>query len=424
MRVELIAPKEASKYGGKFSPKLGLLTIAGLTPPEIEVSLTDENVNEIDFDKEVNLIGITAMTPTAGRAYKIADAFRKKGKCVVLGGLHPSAMPEEAAQHSDSVVIGEAEGIWTELLSDFESGKLKKYYKRKGWATLENLATPRVDLIKPKSYRVPNIIETSRGCPFHCSFCAVSVFFGNTYRFRPIKDVVTDVKSLKGKYLVIVDDNIVGNRKRAKELFKALAPYKKKWISQAPTTFANDEELVKLAAQAGCVAMFIGYESLSPDSLQEAGKSFNIVQRYKDGINRMHDYGIIAHGSFVFGFDHDDINVFERTVKFATDAKIDSVSFAILTPYPGTALYRKLIEENRIIIKDWWTYGRGDAIWHDPVVFKPKLMSPETLREGWEWALKEFYSPRHIITRLADPKRHWFVRLLANLAFNRWVAKL
>lgn len=424
MKIELISPKEASKYGGSLSPKLSLLTIAGMTPPSVEISLTDENVNEVDFDKEVDLVGITVMTPTAGRAYAVADAFRKKGKCVVLGGLHPSAMPEEAALHADSVVIGEAEGIWPKLLSDFETGKLRKRYQRKGWANLEKLSSPRIDLINRKAYRIPNIIETSRGCPFHCSFCAVSVFFGKTYRFRPIKDVMRDIESLKGKHLIIVDDNIVGNRRRAKELFQALAPYKKVWLSQAPTAFANDEELVKLAAQAGCTAMFIGYESLSPESLKEAGKSINIVQRYKDGIGRMHDHGIIAHGSFVFGFDHDDKSVFERTVKFAVDAKIDSVSFTILTPYPGTALYRKLTEEKRMIIKDWWLQGRGEAIWHDPVAFRPKLMSPEALREGWEWALKEFYSLKHIIARLADPKRHWFLRLLANLAFNRWASDL
>jgi radical SAM superfamily enzyme YgiQ (UPF0313 family) len=424
VRVELIAPKEASRHGGVLTPKLGLLTIAGMTPPDIEVSITDENIEEIDFNKEVDLVGITVMTPAAGRAYKIADTFRKNGKCVVLGGLHPSALPEEAAQHADSVVIGEAEGIWTKLLSDFESGKLKDFYQRKDWANLENLTTPRGDLINPKSYRISNTVETSRGCPYHCSFCAVSVFFGNTYRFRPIKDVVNEVKSLKGKYLFFVDDNIVGNRQRAKELFKALTPCKQKWLSQAPTTFANDEELIKLAARAGCVAMFIGYESVSSDSLKEVGKSFNIVQRYKEGINRMHDYGIIVHGSFVFGFDHDDTDVFERTVKFAIDAKIDSVTFAILTPYPGTPFYKRLIKENRIIIKDWWKHGRGDAIWHPAVAFKPKLMPPETLSEGWKWALKEFYSYRSIITRMTDLKRHWVIRLLINLGFNKWVRKL
>jgi len=417
VKLELIAPKE-SEGGRKLAPKLGLLTIAGLTPSDIEVSLTDENVEEIDFNKEVDLVGITAMTSTAVRAYEIADTFRSKGKCVVLGGFHPSSMPEEAAQHVDSVVIGEAEGIWMQLLSDYKSGKLKKFYQRTEWANLENLPIPRRDLIKAKSCLLSYTVQTSRGCPFGCNFCSVSLFFGNTYRFRPIADVVNEVKSLKSKYLFFVDDNIVGNRRRAKELFKALIPYKKKWISQATATFAKDEELLKLAAQAGCTAMFIGYESLSPASLKEAGKSFNIVKHYKEGINRMHDYGILVHGAFIFGFDHDDASIFERTVEFVNDVKIDSASFAPLTPYPGTRIYEKLLQENRIITRDWSKYGGG-------VVFRPKLMSPDTLFEGIKWTWKMCYSYKSILSRLkVDPTRHWLLRLLLNLGYGRWVRSL
>jgi radical SAM superfamily enzyme YgiQ (UPF0313 family) len=417
VKIELIAPKE-SGGGRRLTPKLGLLTIAALTPSNIEVTLTDESVQEIDFDKEVDLVGITAMTSTAVRAYEIADTFREKGKCVVLGGIHPSAMPEEAAQHADSVVIGEAEGIWPELLSDYKSGKLKNFYQRKEWASLENLPIPRRDLIKPKSCLLANTVQTSRGCPFNCDFCSVSLFFGNTYRFRPIADVVNEVKSLKGKYLFFVDDNIAGNRQRAKELFKALIPYKKKWISQATTTFAKDEELLKLAARAGCTAMFIGYESISPASLKEVSKSFNIVQHYKEGINRMHDYGIHVHGAFIFGFDHDDANIFERTVEFVNDAKLDSAAFAPLTPLPGTPVYRKLMQENRIITRDWNKYGGG-------VVFQPKLMSADALSEGIKWAWKMCYSYKSILSRLkVDPTRHLLLRFLANLGYRRWVRTL
>ena len=420
MKVELIAPKQSENGRKLFVPNLGLLTVGGLTPPDIEVSLTDENVEEINFDKEADLIGISVTTHVAVRAYEISDTFRKKGKSVVLGGLHPSAMPEEAIQHADSVVLGEAEGVWKDLLQDFKSGKLKKFYQSKGWADLGHVSRPRRDLIESKDYRLPNTVETSRGCPFRCSFCSVSLFFGGTYRFRPVQDVVNEVKSLKGKYLAFVDDNIAGHRQRAKELFKALAPCKKKWISQATTAFAHDEELVKLAAQAGCAAMYIGYESISPASLEEAGKSFNIAERYKEGVKRMHDYGIFVHASFIFGFDHDDISVFERTVKFAIDAKIDSASFTILTPNPGTPLYRKLIEENRMMRNDWWRQSRRKDTWCPPIVFKPKLMTVDQLSEGLKWALKEFYSDRFILKRLADPRRQWFIRLLVNLTYRKW----
>lgn len=420
MNLELIAPKQSENGRKLLVPNLGLLTVAGLTPRDIEVSLTDENVDEINFDKEVDLVGITVMTHTAVRAFEISDTFRKKGKCVVLGGLHPSAMPEEAGQHADAVVIGEAEGVWQELLRDFESGKLRKFYRRKELADLANLSIPRRDLIKSESYRLCDTVETSRGCPFHCSFCSVSLFFGSTYRFRPVQDVINEVKPLTGKYLAIVDDNIAGHRGRAKELFKALAPYKKKWISQVTTSFTLDEELVKLAAQAGCVAMYIGYESLSPASLEEVGKSFNIIHRYKEGIKKMHDHGIIIHASFVFGFDHDDTSVFEQTVKFAIDARIDSASFTILTPNPGTPLYQKLLAENRLVSWDWWRRSSRKDTWCPPIAFKPKLMSIEELSEGLKWSLKEFYSGRSILKRLADPGRHWLIRLLVNLTYNRW----
>jgi len=415
MKLELIMP-HVPGGGGKLVPLLGVTTVAALTPPHIEVSLTDENLQKINFDKEVDLIGITAMTSTACRAYEIADTFRKKGKNVVLGGFHPSALPEEAIQHADSVVIGEAEGVWPALLRDFEAGKLKKFYQRKDWANLEKLPIPRRDLLKRKAYRLFNAVETSRGCPFRCNFCSVSSHFGNAYRCRPIEDIIEEVKTLEGEYIFFVDDNIVGIPRRAKELFKALIPYKKKWIGQASTIFARDEELLKLAAQSGCIGMFIGFESLSKASLKEAGKSFNITARYKEDIKKMHAHGISVNGSFIFGFDHDDTSVFERTVKFIEDAKLDTVSLFTLTPFPGTPLSRKLAEENRILTKDWSKYGG--------VVFKPKLMSPEALREGSVWAWKECYSYRSIFKRVGFPGRHWFLRLLINFEFRKWASTL
>jgi radical SAM superfamily enzyme YgiQ (UPF0313 family) len=420
VKVELIAPKEASEFGGRLGPKLGLLTVAGLTSPDIEVSLTDENIEDIDFDKDVDLVGILAMTPTAGRAYRIAEAFRKRGKHVVLGGLHPSALPEEAIQYADAVVIGEAEGIWPGLLSDLRAGKLKRFYRRNAFVNLQELKSPRRDLIKPDAYYVSNVIETSRGCPFQCSFCSVSLFFGKTYRFRPINAVVNEVERFKGPYFAIVDDNIAGHRRRAIELFRALVPHKRKWIGQATTAFALDEGLVNSAAKAGCAVLFIGYESLSTDSLNEVGKTINIVERYREGIKRMHDSGICVHGSFLFGFDNDDESVFERTVTFINEAKVDSASLTILTPNPGTPLYRKLLAEGRIINNDWWKSGRGEATWRPPIVFRPKRMSPEALFEGWRRAVKECYSSRSILKRMKTPGRDWFLRLKINLGFKAW----
>ena len=415
MRVLLIVP-HVPGGGGRIAPNLGILTLAALTPQNIEVSVTDENKDEVNFDEEVDLVGITTMTPTAVRSYEIADEFRKRGKAVVLGGFHASAVPEEASQHADCVVIGEAEEIWTSLLHDFELGNLKRFYRRRELANLENMPLPRRDLLKSRSYTLFNTVETTRGCPYQCSFCSVSSHFGNTYRFRPVKDVIKEVETLEGKYLFFVDDNIVGVRRRTKELFRVLTPCKKKWIGQGSITFGYDEEVVKLAAKSGCMAMFIGFESVSQSSLREVGKSFNIVARYKEVIRRIHAHGISIHAAFIFGFDHDDESIFEETVAFANNTRLDSVSFSVLTPFPGTPLYRKLVEENRILTKDWSKYGE--------VVFEPKLMPPEALNEGCRWAWKECYSYKSIFTRLGTLGRHCSFRLLLNLGYRKWVGSL
>lgn len=415
MRLLLIVPLLPGGGGG-LAPNLGIVTLAALTPPDIEVLVIDENVEKLNFDEEIDLVGITVMTPTAIRAYEVADVFRKRETAVVLGGFHPSAMPEEAIQHSDSIVIGEAEEIWTTLLHDFELGKLGKFYRRKELANLENQSIPRRDLLKAKAYTMFNTVETARGCPFRCSFCSVASFFSNTYRFRPVKDVVKEVETLEGKYLFFVDDNIVKIPRRAKELFKAVTPCKKKWIGQASLTFARDEELLKLAAESGCIGMFIGFESLSQASLREVGKSFNVVKHYEEAIKKIHAHGISIHGAFIFGFDHDDESVFEKTVEFVKNNKLDSVSFSTLTPFPGTPIYQKLIKENRIVTKDWSKYGGA--------VFRPKLMSREVLDEGCKWAWKECYSYKSIFTRLGIPKGNWFLRLLLNLGYKKAIGCL
>jgi radical SAM superfamily enzyme YgiQ (UPF0313 family) len=393
-----------------LTPNLGIVTLAALTPPDIGVSVIDENVEQIDFDREFDLVGITAMTPSAIRAYEVADAFKKGGAAVVLGGFHPSALPEEAIQHCDAVVIGEGEGTWPKLLRDFESGRLEKFYRRETLANLESLPMPRRDLLRRSGYRLFNTVETGRGCPFRCNFCSVTRFFGNAYRFRPVRDVVNEVGTLKGKFMFLVDDNIVGAPHHAKELFRALVPYEKKWIGQASLTLARDAELLRLAAGCGCLGLFIGFESLSPESLREAGKTVNAAKRYGEDVKRIRDHGIAIHGAFIFGFDHDDEGVFERTVEFVERNRLDSASFSTLTPFPGTPVYQRLTAENRIVTHDWSKYGGA--------VFKPKLMSLERLNAGCEWAWRECYSYRSILRRLAAPKRYWHIHLLLNFGYK------
>ena len=289
MRVELIAPtwtkkiqKKRAKRAKVFKiPPLGLLNVAAVTPPDVEVSLTDENVEEVDFDKPVDLVGVTVMTSTAPRAYEIADEFRKRKIPVVLGGPHVSFMKEEAIQHADSVVIGEAEGAWERLIEDFKRGgrgSLKKFYENEKKPDLTKIPFPRWDLLKKDSYIVTKVLHVTRGCPYNCSFCSVSRLFGREIRYRPVDKVVDCIEknigeSLGSRFFVFLDDNIMANRRYAKKLFQALIPYKIIWMSQASVNAAYDEELLSLAGKSGCKALFIGLETLSEESLNEIGLS-------------------------------------------------------------------------------------------------------------------------------------------------------
>jgi len=400
MRIELIAParKEAlarSKRLLSLAPPLNLATVAALTPPEIEVSITDENLVPIDFNRAVDLVGITAVTPTAFRAYDIADAFRDRGSKVVLGGIHPTMLPEEASQHADSVVLGEAEGIWRNLIEDFKAGELKSVYRNSIRPSLGGMPWPRRDLFAKKGYVFRNTISTTRGCPFSCSFCSVTSFFGHTYRSRPIDEIVQEIDSFDNRRpIFFVDDNIAGNPRRAKQLFSALIPYSIKWVGQASLTLAEDAELLKLAAASGCVGLFIGFESVYPASLASVSKKFTHVDGYEQAVSRIHSHGIIIYGSFIFGLDHDDQDVFERTVRFAQKVKLEAAQFNILVPYPGTRTYEDLDRDGRILTKDWSQYHM------DTLVFEPRLMSPRTLQEGHEWAWREFYSVSSILKRV------------------------
>jgi radical SAM superfamily enzyme YgiQ (UPF0313 family) len=418
MKLELIAParEEAirrSRRHQSLSPPLNLAVVASLTPPDIEVSLTDENLTPIDYDQKVDLVGITAVTHTAPRAYQIADRFRRRGVAVVLGGIHPSVLPEEAAQHADAVVVGEAEEVWPSLIRDFQEGKLKRFYCRPERPSLEGLPPARRDLFAKNGYILKQTIATTRGCPFACTFCTVTSFFGKTYRFRPLSEVLEELKTLpRGEMVFFVDDNLVGNPRRAKELFRAIAPLKIRWISQGSITMARDDELLQLAAASGCAGFYIGIESLSPKSLAAVGKGFNRVEEYEAAIQKIHSYNIPIAGSFIFGFDHDTEDVFEETVRFVKRTRIETPQFGILTPFPGTVIYRQMEQEDRILTRDWSKYRL------DNVVFEPKLMSRETLQRGHDWAWKETFSLPSIVRRVGFLRPNVISLWAANLNFR------
>ncbi len=386
-------------------PSLNLPIVASLTPENYEVELADENIETIDFSKNADLVGITCMTAQAPRAYAIADKWRAQGTKVVLGGIHPSAVPHEAAEHADAVVIGEAENVWGRVIRDLENHRLKRFYCSPKEPALENLPHPRLDLLKPNRYIIDNVIQIFRGCPFNCRFCSVTKFFGNTYRYKPVEDIVKEVElrvgsTLKSRFFGFLDDNIGGLPSYSKELFRKLIPFNIIWASQASLTIAKDRKLLRIFERSGCKALFIGLESVSQAALQESNKGFLKVPQFKEAIKIIHDHGISVEGAFIFGFDDDDPGVFEKTVEFADRVGVDAVQFGILTPFPGTAVWEKLSRENRFICTDWSKYTIGH------VVFQPKRMSPERLQEGSDWAWREFYSLRGIAGRFMR-SFHW-----------------
>ena len=392
--------------------RLTLTTLAALTPKDIEVKITDENLEPIDFEEDVDLMGVTGMVMHAPRAYQIAQRFRQRGIPVVMGGPHASSLPLEAKEHVDAVVIGEAENVWEGLIEDLKKGSLKPFYKAGSYYSMEKMPNPRRDLLLKNAYMTVNCVQTTRGCPHQCDFCYVTHFFGKTYRCRPVEEVIEEVKCLEGEFIVFIDDNIAGNPHYAKELFTRLKPLKKRWASQASMTLPRDPELLKLAAESGCVSLFIGIESLSSENLKEVNKSFNRVYQFEDAIKAVHDHDIMIVGGFIFGLDHDDEGVFERTLRFCERNRIELPSFFILTPLPGTPLFQRMESEGRLLHRDWTKYNGAT------VVFKPQLMTEETLQRGFNWVCKEGYSWGSIVKRVFHPQQRFFTRVLSNMAYR------
>jgi len=441
MKVILVAPLRKKARDSNVIkknifnvPPVGLLNVAAITPEDVEIEIVDENVVHIDYQKKTDLVGISVMSASANRAYEIADKFRGLGIPVVLGGTHPSLMFDEAIEHADSIVVGEAEGIWERLLEDFKrEGKsgLKKKYENSSKPELKAVPFPRYQIARQSGkYLFTNLLNITRGCPHNCSFCSVTRLLGRKLRLRPINDVVEHIQelmtredgkkpTLKDRFFIFVDDNIMANKKYAKELFRALIPLKILWVSQTSINSAYDDELLDLAAESGCKGVFVGLESISDESLREIGKQQNKIEFYREGIKKFHKRGIFVEGAFIFGFDNDGTDVFEKTVEFVNEMKLDGVQYTILTPLPGTDFYDKIEKENRFIDRDWTKYDTVHT------VFAPKNMNPEQLQRGLYWAYKKTYSLGGILRRTSAAlweKKRWkfFLLLVAfNLGYRR-----
>ena len=421
MKLFLINPSRDSNKKGdfwdfKFEKRilgqtalmpLFLPTIAAATPKDFEIQIIDEKIEEINFDDKVDIVGIGAMTSTINRAYEISDEYRKRGVKVAIGGIHASMMYEEAAQHADSVIIGEADFLWREAMEDFKNGGLKKYYSYSEYPNIEEIPTPRNDLIKTERY-VINQVQTTRGCPFDCDFCSVKAFSGNQYRVKKIEQTIKEIQSLSPTYdinifghklkspktLLFADDNLIGNKAYAKKFLEAITPLKlEDWYCQSSINLGRDREMISMMKQAGCHSVIIGIESVMPETIQSMDKKINKVEDYSECIANIQSAGIKVMPSFVVGSDTEDESIFEKTATFIKDNNLVYPMINILTPLPGTKLYTRMENEGRILHKNWTKYD------FESVCFKPKNMSAKTLEDGRRWIFREIFSLDNIQKR-------------------------
>lgn len=376
-----------------FSYLLAVPTLVSLTPPGHEIRVFDENIEEIDYDWKPDIAGITVRTVFAKMAYEISEEFRKMGVKTVLGGIHPSMCTDESLEHCDCVVIGEAEGIWQRLLEDAEKGELKRTYRAEGLSDLKAAPLPGRQALSNGMY-FADIVQTTKGCPFHCEFCSVHAFDGTKIRSKTVEQVINEIRSIlensnsgfKRKSIFFADDNIIANRAFARELFIALKPYNLNWSCQASINVSEDDEMLRLMKGSGCGAILIGFESISKDNLTRMSKGINMKHNYAEAIKKIQSHGILVHSSFILGYDFETKNSFQELIDFIEKNNLLMPLINILTPFPGTKLFQRLVDEGRIIHTDWSKYNAKN------VVFKPSLLSEKDLLEGYKKVMEGVYS--------------------------------
>jgi len=427
IKIVLISPKGPlyRHRGGIFKKNLRyapltLTTLASLVPPDIQatIEILDEGIEDIDPDLQADLIGMTVITGNAARAYELADHFRRRGIVVVLGGPHVTMVPEDAQPYADCVVVGYAEETWPELLRDFSRGEIKPRYDQGPDLKLENLPFPRRDLLKRSAYLTTHTFEATRGCVHSCDFCVVPVAWGLEPYQKPVEEVIADIRQHPSRKIIFLDLNLIADREYAASLFEALIPLRVEWFGLTTTLLVNDRALLELAAQSGCSGLLMGFESINPDNLRGSKKGFNSPDEYRQLVEALHRHSITLMACFTFGMDHDTPEVFMQTAQFAVEAAIDLPRFAIVTPFPGTALYSRLQSEERILTQNWELYDGQH------VVFQPAQMSPQALYAGHERAWKHAYSLRSTARRFLGSRIQIPVWLVANLGYRFYAHNL
>ncbi len=401
--IHLINPKTKSfttrpMYFNRalYSPLAGLLAVAATIPRDkYEVILTDENIEEIDFDLKVDMVGISAMTSYVKRGYEIAGEFRRRGVPVVMGGVHPSFMTDEALQHCDAVVVGEAEMVMGKVLDDLQDGTLRGIYKADKLHPMVNMAMPRYDLVKKNRYVNRTFVQTSRGCHHGCSFCSEHMMNGLKFRYRPVDEVIREIENCGQNFISLNDADFFGTPERPKEVMRALKGRGIKWQAGVTSKLALNDELLELAAESGCFMLSIGFESISRKTLTSVHKHVNRPENFARLVEKIHGHGILVFGLFIFGFPTDDQSVFDETVNFNIDANYDMCAYSVLTPYPGTLLWYQMKPD--VVSFDWDKYDQGH------IVYKPQGLTPDQLREGHMRAYQRFYSLPSIARRMPRP---------------------
>ena len=404
MRLTLIHPavgrRDAHSYIRTWQMEpLAPALLASLTPRQVEVHFYDDRLEPIPYDEPTDLVAMSVETYTAKRAYQIASHYRRRGVPVVMGGFHATLAPEEVACYAESVVQGEAEDVWPQLIDDFRAGRLQPTYRSTQRPSLHGLRPDR-RIFSGKRYLPIGLLEAGRGCHFRCDFCAIQSFFSNTQTRRPTDDILSEIRAMKKPFYFFVDDNITSNMKQAKEFFRALIPLKIRWVSQASINAAHDEEFLELIKASGCQALLIGFESLNPNNLHSMNKDFNTMKGgYEVALANLRRHGIKLYATFMLGYDEDTPEALEETLIFALRHRFYLVAFNHLTPFPGTPLYARLEKEKRLLFERWWLDERYR---YGMVPFRTDRMSPEVMEETCVRLRSRFYSLSSIFRRSLD----------------------
>jgi radical SAM superfamily enzyme YgiQ (UPF0313 family) len=429
MKITFIRPHLNDKRAADAMEPLVFAILAALTPPDIEIAFFDDRLELIPYDDPTDLVALTVETYTAQRAYQIASEYRQRNVPVVMGGYHPTLQPEEALQHAETVVIGDAEGIWPRLVQDAQAGCLQPLYWQQVLPSLDGLKLDRT-IFQAKRYAPAMMVQYGRGCRFACDFCSIHAFYNRSLRQRPIQEVVAEIETTGPKFVVFVDDNLFANPGQAEELFQALIPLNIRWFGQVSLDIAQDSRLLDLMAKSGCITALIGLESLDERNLRQMKKGWQLQQDdYATVIEKFYDRGIMLYGTFVFGYDHDTPDTIERALDFALRSKLTLANFNPLTPTPATRLYHRLQIENRLIYDRWWLdpdFRYGQALFH------PRGMTADELTEGCFHARQAFNRYSSILKRASancHSPYHLGIFLLANLVsrkeiYNKQGAKL